>query len=167
MAGPLIVGAEDVILVPNRESYAASRPVTEGLELILQLKVFPTSRLIVLAGTEDEQGADHFCKLNGLMGASAVGIFPEDRHEEPWLAQWYNISRQRAAGPIRMVITSYPEVYEKCGESHQPVLLFARYGMIAHASDPESWDQLTARVKRSREATIETIDKIESQQGEI
>ena len=155
MSGPLLVGAEDVILVPSKQSYASSRPITEGLDLVLQLASFPTTRITVIAGTEDVTGADYFCKMHGIKSAGVVGVAPEDRHEELWLTQWYNVERQRAKGPIRLVLTAFPEVFARCAETHQPALLFARYGSGALATEPSSWEDLSKRVRSRIEAEIE------------
>lgn len=157
MAGPLLVGAEGVILVPDAESYAAGRPIVEGLELVAQLTHFPVTRTAILAGIIDIGPADYFCKVNGLPKVDVVGIRVEDRHEEPALAQWYSIERQRVAGPINMVITAYPAVYERCKASHQPVLLFARRGSLGELEARETWEALHAKVIRSRDATVEEL----------
>jgi hypothetical protein len=157
MAGPLLVGAEGVLLIEDKGSYAASRPITEGIELAMQLFHFPTSRMVVLTGLVDTDGAQHFCRIHGLAKAAVVGINPEDKIEDPWTAQWYSIERERAAGPINMVLTSYPEVFERCMESHQPVLLFGRRGSVGTLDTRPSWGQLHERVIARRDAIAEEI----------
>lgn len=157
MAGPLLVGAEGVILVRDKDSYGASRPITEGLELVMQLMHFPTSRTVILVGQEDIEGAGHFTKIHGLAKASTAGIAPEDKDEDPAIAQWYAIERQRSAGPINLVLTAYPEVYKRCTVSHQPCILFGRRGALGSAEVRPSWDALHDRVVRRRDATAEAM----------
>src|SRR5665647_2047254 len=130
MAGTLLVGAEGVILTADSESYGASRPIHEGLELVLQIRTFPTARTVVMVGVEDTEMAEHWMKLQALKGVTVVGINPEDREEDPGLAQWYIIERQRANGPINLVLTAHEDVYERCVTTHQPVLLYGRKGSI-------------------------------------
>jgi hypothetical protein len=155
MSGPLLVGAEGVILVPDFDSYAASRPITEGLELVMQLMHFPSTRTSVMVGLVDETPADYFCKINGLSKVGILPIRPQDRHDEPALAQWYCIERQRASGPINMVLTSYLDVYRRCQASHQPALLFARRGSVGSLEPRSTWEELHAKVIRSRDAAVE------------
>lgn len=152
MAGPLIVGAEGVILIRDDQSYGASRPIMEGLELVTQLMHFPTSRTVVVVNETELEGIGHFLKINGLGKASAAAIAMEDKNEDPAIAQWYVIERLRAAGPIGMVLTAYPEVYKRCVGSHQPVLLFGRRGALGSPEVRPSWDQLHERVIRRRDA---------------
>ena len=163
MAGPLLVGAEGVILMPDADSYAAGRPIIEGLELVVQLTPFPSTRTLIMAGIVDTGPADYFCKVNGLPKVDVVGIKAEDRHEDPALAQWYTIERCRAAGPINMVITAYPAVFERCKASHQPVLLFARRGSLGELEEREPWEELHAKVIRSRDAAVEALHVPQSQ----
>lgn len=155
MSGPLLVGAEGVILVPSAESYASSRPLTEGLELVMQLMHFPTTRTSVMVGLVDTEPADYFCKINGLARVGILPIRVQDRHDEPALAQWYCIERQRAAGPINMVLTAFPEVWRRCMASHQPALLFARRGSLGSLEPRSTWEELHAKVIRSRDAAVE------------
>jgi hypothetical protein len=155
MAGPLIVGAEGVILIPDEESYGASRPLMEGLELVTMLRHFPTTRTIVVVGTTDTDMAEYFVKLHGLDGVNVFGIAPEDKKEEAGTAQWYAIERLRSAGPIGMVLTAWHSVYERCKASHQPVLLFARRGALGLPAERPTWDDLHQRTLRHREAAVE------------
>jgi hypothetical protein len=157
MSGPLLVGAEEVIIVPNAESYAAGRPIMEGLELVTQLMHFPTTQTIVLVGIVDTTPADYFCKINGLAKTTLIGIRAEDRHEDPALAQWYAIERQRSRGPVNMVLTAYTTVYERCKSSHQPVMLFARRGSLGALEERTAWEDLHAQVIRSRDAAVEDL----------
>ncbi len=163
MSGPLLVGAEGVILVPNAESYAAGRPIVEGLELVTQLMHFPTTRTVVLCGIVDTKPADYFCKINGLAKVSIVGIKAEDRHEDPALAQWYTIERERAARPVNMVVTAYEDVYKRCKASHQPVLLFGRRGSLGSLEERATWEQLHAQVIRSRDAYVEELSETQNE----
>lgn len=158
MGGVLLVGAEDVVLVSNKEAFGSSRPLMEGLELVTMMKHFPTSRTAMLVGTEEVALADQWMKIHGLREVAIVGISAEDRYERPDLAQWYAIERQRAMGPIGMVLTSYPEVYRRCAGSHQPVLLYGRRGAVISDEDRPAWDELHANVLRVREAAIEEFD---------
>ncbi len=157
MAGPLLVGAEHVIIVPDAESYAAGRPIMEGIELVMQMMHFPTTRTSLLVGIIDTEPATYYAKINGLAKCGIVGIKAEDRHEDPALAQWYTIERLRAAGPINMVVTAYDAVYQRCRRSHQPVLLFARRGSLGTLEDRKPWEELHAGVVRSRDAAVEAI----------
>lgn len=152
MAGPVLVGAENVILVEDADSYAASRPVTEGIELVVQLRGFPTSKLVVITGQEDTKATDHFCKLNGITGANVLGIAPEDRDIDPADAQWYVIERERARGPIGLVITAYPGVLQRCMSTAQPAILFARRGSLGELELPLTWRDLHSRVIKHRRA---------------
>jgi len=155
MAGPLLIGAEGVILTPNPEWYGASRPISEGLELALQLGHFPTSRTLIAVGTSVADDATRWCKLHGLREVDVVTMAPEDRHVTPEDAQWYTIERQRARGPLHLVLTSYATVFVRCKVSHQPVLLFGRRGSLGAAPPQKSWDEMHARIVRQREAMIE------------
>lgn len=159
MAGILLVGAEGVIIVPSAESYAAGRPITEGIELVMQLMHFPTSRTAVLVGLVDTTPADYFCKIHGLAKAGLIGIAKEDRHDDPALAQWYAIERVRAQGPINMVLTAYSDVWVRCTETHQPALLFARRGSLGTLGERKPWEALHAQVVRSRDATVEDLNE--------
>lgn len=166
MPGTLAVGAEDVILVQNFESYASSRPIDDGLELVLQLKTFPTSMVVIVVAVENTAPGEYFVKLNGLNGANVVGVVPEDRYLEPWEKQWYAIERLRSKGPIRLVVTAHPEVYMRCVHTHQPVLMFARRGSLGIETLRPSWDSLVAQVHKRRELEAESIVvPLESQEG--
>lgn len=158
MPGTLIVGAEGVILIPDEDSYGASRPLMEGLELVMMLRHYPTTRTVITVGVEDTEMPEHFMKINGLPQVNVVGIAPEDRHEDPGTAQWYIIERQRAAGPIGLVLTAWQSVYERCKASHQPVLLFGRRGALGAMPERPTWDELHMRVQRHREAEVEMIE---------
>lgn len=155
MAGPLIVGAEGVLLVPDEDSYAASRPVTEGIELVMQLGHFPTSNTMVLVSTVDTEVGEYFCRMHGLAKAGVVGIAPEDKVVEAPTAQWYAIERLRAKGPINLVLTGHALVYEKCRKSHQAVLLFGRRGSVPEFEPQPTWDELHRRALNHREAVAE------------
>lgn len=152
MAGPLVIGAEGVILVQDEESYGASRPIDAGIELALQLSHFPTSRVTILIAQVDTEPAEHFCRVHGLHKSSIVGIAPEDEHEDPALAQWFALERQRSAGPVNMVLTAHSEVYERCKSSFQAAILFARRGSLGEGPPSFTWNDLHDRVLRSREA---------------
>jgi hypothetical protein len=158
VSGPLLVGAEGVLLVADPENYGASRPLMEGLELVMQMRHHPTTRTTVMVGVVDTSMPEHFMKIHGLSGVNVRGIAPEDKEEDPAMAQWYVVERQRSAGPINMVLTSYSAVYQKCVETHQPVLLFGRRGSLG--TEPElraTWDELHAKVKRHIDAEAETM----------
>jgi hypothetical protein len=127
----------------------------DGIELVMQLMHFPTSRTVIMIGQENIEGAQHFTKIHGLAKASVVGIAPEDREEDPALAQWYVIERQRSAGPINLVLTAYPEVYRRCAATHQAVILFARRGSLGAPEMRPTWGELHNRVIRRRDAEAE------------
>lgn len=158
MSGVLLVGAEDIVLVSNKEAFGSSRPLMEGLELVTMLQHFPTSRVVVMVGIADEPMADQWMKIHGLRGVAVAGVPPQDRYERPDTAQWYCVERQRALGPVGMVLTSYPEVYRLCSGSHQPVLLYGRRGAVISEEDRPAWDELHASVLRSRELAVEEFD---------
>lgn len=155
MAGPLVIGAEGVVLVPNKDTYGSSRPIEEGLELVLMLKEFPTSSTTVITHTEDKAAAEIWMKLNGLPKAAVVITHPVDVDLEPSEAQWHQIQRERARGPVNLVLTAFRDVYERCTQAHQPVLLFGRRGSVGSLDVPPSWDEVHARVQFSREANAE------------
>lgn len=159
MAGTLLVGAEGVILLPDEDSFGASRPIHEGLEIVLQIRTFPTARTVIVVGIEDTKVAEHWMKVQGLKGVSVVGIHPEDREEDPARAQWYAIERQRSAGPISMVLTAFHSVYDACTLTHQPVLLFGRRGTIGSLDNRATWNDLHQRVLKSRDAAVEDEDE--------
>ena len=156
-AGPLIVGAEGVILIADDGPYASSSPIMDGIELVTQLKHFPTSQATVIVHTQDVEGAGYFVKINGLPETGVVPVLREDMEDAP-LAQWYAIERLRARGPVRLVLTAYKEVYEKCTVSHQPVLLYGRRGSIGSLDGPTSWETLEERIRRHRDAVVEAMD---------
>ena len=155
MAGPLVVGAEGVVLLPKQATYGSSHPIQEGIELVLQLMHFPTTRTSVIVGTEDLGGAAHFCRVNGLAKASVVGISPEDLGGPPDEAQWFAIERLRAAGQVSLVLTAHSSVYRACRGTHQPVILFGRRGSIEQTEGRPSWNTLHQRAVSRRDALIE------------
>jgi hypothetical protein len=157
MPGPLFVGAEGVILHPDENAYAASRPINEGLELVMQLEKFPTSSLTILCNTESQMDAEYFVKMNGLPHARVVLTSPEDRNEWPYLSQWAAINRERAKGPVNLVLTSYREVWDRCVQSYQACLLFGRRGALSTIETALSWEQLHERVKATKEARLEEV----------
>lgn len=158
MPGTLLVGAENVILVPD-QAYASSRPIPEGLELVLKLRTFPITRTIVMVGTQDAEAALHFCRLNGLPTVDIDTVLPEDEDLDSAEAQWNLIQRRRAGGPIPLVITAYPRVYQLCTTSHQPVLLYGRRGGLYESEGQPSWDELHNRVTKHREALAAVSDR--------
>jgi hypothetical protein len=161
MAGSLLVGAEGVILIPNQKAYGSSRPIDEGLELISKLMAFPTTRTAVLVEIEDADVASYWLKVHGLPKTSAIVIPPEDRHVDNDLAQWYSIERERSKGPVDLVVTAWYSVYERCSNSHQPVVLFGRRGAIGSLDASPSWDELHQRIIRNRDARVEEPDDID------
>jgi hypothetical protein len=150
-----VVGAEEVILVQDRDHYGSSRPVNEGLELIMALSHFPTSQVIVLCNTEDTQTADFFCRIHGLKTVEVVGLMPEDRIESPSVVQWRGVKRQRALGPVNLVITAYRDVYERCGGAHQPCVLFGRRGGLISHDNRSTWAEASEAVRRRRYAEVD------------
>lgn len=159
MSGPLLVGAEGVLLIVDEENYGASRPLMEGLELVMQMRHHPTTRTTVMVGVVETDMAEHYMKIHGLTGVNVRGIAPEDRDEDPAMAQWYVVERQRSAGPINLVLTAYSLVYQKCVTTHQPVLLFGRRGSLGTDQEVRAtWDELHAKVLRHQDAEVETME---------
>lgn len=159
MSGPLLVGAEGVLLIADNDNYGASRPLMEGLELITQMRHHPTTRTTVTVGVVDTSMPEHYMKIHGLNGVNVKGILPEDRDEDPALAQWYVIERCRSAGPINLVITSYSLVWQKCVATHQPVLLYGRRGSLGEGQEVRAtWDELHAKVLRHQDAEADMIE---------
>lgn len=154
MPGPLIVGAEGVILTPDK-AYASSRPINEGLELIMMLDKFPTSSLTFVCNTDQETEATYFVKMNGFPKARVLLTPREERDEYPEAAQWNAINRERAKGPINLVVTSYREVYDNCCRTRQAALLFGRKGALSTLGEQPSWRELSERVKANKEARLE------------
>lgn len=163
MSGPLLVGAEGVVLIPDPDSYGASRPLMEGLALVMQMRHHPTTRTTMMVGQVDTGMAQHWMSIHGLNGVSVRGIAPEDKEEDPGLAEWYVIERLRSAGPVNLVLTAYPEVYSRCTSSHQPVLLYGRRGSLGGTEQRDTWGQLHAKVLRHREAEVESMDHAQDQ----
>jgi hypothetical protein len=93
--------------------------------------------------------------MNGLPQVSVVPIAVEDADLKLETAQWHAIERQRAAGPVNMVLTAYPYVFEMCSRTHQAVLLYGRRGGLEDIPKPESWDTLQERSRQRREAIAE------------
>lgn len=157
--GPLLVGAEGVVMLQDEQNYGASRPLMEGLALVMQMRHHPTTRTTMMVNQVETGMAEHWMQIHGLTGVGVKGIVPEDKEEDPGLAQWYVVERARSAGPIHLVITAYAEVFQRCVDSHQPVMLYGRRGSLG--TDQEirpTWDQLHAKVIRHREAEVETMD---------
>lgn len=154
MPGPLIVGAEGVILTPD-EAYAASRPINEGLEMVMQLEKFPTSSLIIICNTDMEREAQYWIRMNGLPQARIALTAVEDREETAAAAQWAVIQRERAKGPINLVLTSYKEVYTHCIQTHQSCLLYGRKGALSTLGEAPSWSQVHDRVLATKEARLD------------
>jgi hypothetical protein len=130
----------------------------EGLELVMALRKFPTSRLSIYFNTEDTDAASFFCKINGLAEAQVITMRPADRSEEPYVAQWSAIQRQRSQGPLNLVLTAYKRIYQLCSSSHQAVLLYGRVGQVGSLDTEVSWTELSERVRRSREASVESTE---------
>jgi hypothetical protein len=151
--GPLFVGAEGIILRPNRKIIADAIPITEGLELVTAL-MHDVTRLVVFAATDSERDLTYFCKMNGLPKAQVVIEPPEDRCETYDDSQWNALSRERARGPINLVITGYKSIYEQCLATRQAVILFGRRGTVGTLDSTKSWDELQDAVKSAREAGI-------------
>jgi hypothetical protein len=159
MPGPLVVGAEGVILLPDKEAYASSRPLIDGLELVLQLEKFPTSQLTIVCHTQDADAAGYFVKMNGLPHARVLLTTPEDQEEPVQAAQWNAINRVRAQGPVNVVLTSYKDVYTRCVQSYQAALLFGRKGALAGLEDKPTWGELYDRVKATKQARLDTPEE--------
>lgn len=155
MPGPLIIGAEGVLLDPEPDAYGSSRPIDEGIELARQLKEFPTSRTTVVVGTEDLTAAEYFMRLHRLAHVEVVGFLPQDRSEDPWMAQWNVIERLRVNGPINLVLTAYVDVWQHCATTHQAALLFTRVGGLAAIGERPTWAELRYRTTKHREAVAE------------
>lgn len=156
-AGPLVVGAEGVILVRHKANYASSRPIDEGIAVVSALSHFPTTQATVLVDTRDEAGAEYFVKAHGLPTAAVMTTAIEDKDLDPALAQWYNVERVRSRGPVWLVITAYSFVYESCAKSSQPCLLYARRGSIGAMDSTPTWDDLHERVMRREKAIVEDM----------
>lgn len=158
-----------MLLRPDPDSYAASRPINEGLELIMMLEKFPTSQVTVVCNTDSTlTEAAYFMRMNGLPKAQVVFTAVEDKDERPALSQWHAINRLRARGPINLVVTSYREVYERCTQSHQAVLLFGRTGALSSmVEEHPAWEDLHARVLATKEARLadETEDYSNRSEG--
>lgn len=150
MAGTLLVGAEGVILAPRRDTpYASSRVIQSGIEIVRQLTQY---RLAVVANTEDISGVEWFCRFNGLAKANVIGIAPEDVGIEPAEAQWNMIQRERARGPLNLVLTSFVGTFQHCKSTRQSVLLYGRQGSLGSLDAQPTWDDLATRSIARREA---------------
>jgi hypothetical protein len=154
MPGPLVVGAEGVLLLPDKDAYASSRPIEEGLELVYMLREFPTSVVIIICHTEDQEAAEYFMRMQALPKARVVTTAPEDRSEHAQTAQWHAINRERARGPVNLVLTAFREVHENCLHNHQTSLLFGRKGALAMLETQIPWEDQHERVKMTKEARI-------------
>lgn len=150
-----MVGAEGVILLPDKEAYASSRPLNEGLELVMQLEKFPTSQLTIICHTEDKMDCEYFIRMNGLPHARILLTTPEDKDEPVPLAQWNAINRCRAQGPVNIVLTAYKDVYTRCVQSYQAALLFGRKGALSSLDNKPTWNELYDRVKATKQARLE------------
>lgn len=161
--GPLFVGAEEVILRKDSEHYGSSRPIMEGLELVMMLN-HSTARLVVHCNTPDKAAADFFVKINGLPKAAVITLDTPAQvitEDDPHLAQWEAINRQRAKGPLSLVVTGYQSVFDMCSRSHQPVLLYGRRGQVASEQTIPSWGELQESVRKQREATVDQLNEPE------
>lgn len=155
MAGPLIIGAEDVILVKDKNAYASSRPVIEGITLVEQLRGFPTTSVTVIGHVKDGNQLDYFCKSNGVKKPTVAVVDIADLDEDPAVAQWHVIQRLRSRGPVGMVITAYPYVFEHCSMHYQAVVLFGRRGGLERVEEFEPWNSLQGRLVKSRDVRLE------------
>lgn len=156
--GPLFVGAEGILLRRHKEHYGSSHPIMEGFELVTALKGF-TTRLVIHCYTEDVDTAQFFLKVNGLTQFNVIGLKPVDREEHPAQAQWHALQRQRAIGPISLVLTSFSWVYHNCLGSFQPVSLYGRRGQAGGAEETTitPWSEIEERVKHERAAAVESV----------
>ena len=166
MPGTLVVGAENVILQADEEAYASSRPILEGLELVLMMEKFPTSQLIIICNTDDETAANYWVKMNGLPKARIILIAPEDADSATDVAQWHAIQRERARGPLNYVLTAYKTVYTHCVQTHQAALLFGRKGALSSMETALSWEELHDRVKSTKEARLGDVPEDYSNRSE-
>lgn len=166
MPGPLIVGAEWVILKPDHDAYASSQPILEGLELLLMMEKFPTSQVTIICDTDDQTSAEYWIKMNGLPKARIVLTAPEDEEADTDEAQWHAIQRERAKGPLNYVLTAYKKVYTHCVQTHQAALLFGRKGALATMESAPSWDELHSRVKQTKEARLGDVPEDYSNRSE-
>jgi hypothetical protein len=157
MPGPLIVGAEGVILLADPAAYASSRPLNEGLELVLQLEKFPTSQLTIICHTQADTDADYFIRMNGLPHARVLLTAVEDKDEPIAVAQYNAINRMRAQGPVNLVLTSYKDVYTRCVQSYQAALLFGRKGALSTMEEAPSWSDIHDRVRATKQARLEDV----------
>ena len=155
MPGPLIVGAEGVILLPDPTAYASSRPLNDGLELVLLLEKFPTSKVTILCHTQNQVDAEYFCKMQGLPHAQVMITSPEDMEEPVAVSQWKLIQKIRAQGPVNCVLTSYKDVYTRCVQSYQAALLYGRKGALSTMEEAPSWQDLHDRVKQVKQARLD------------
>ena len=149
------MGAEGVILLPDNSAYASSRPINEGLELVLLLEKFPTSQVTIVCHTDDSSAADYFVRMNGLPHARVLLTTAEDQDEPIPVAQWNAINRIRAQGPVNLVLTSYKDVYTRCMQSYQGALLFGRKGALSTMEEAPSWQDLHDRVKQVKQARLD------------
>jgi hypothetical protein len=154
-AGALVIGAEGVVLRMDAQNYPSSKPLQEGLDLVLMLGHFPTTRTLLLVNTENYDGAVYWAKMNGLLKVEVVPRAPEDRTESDPVAQWHGIQQIRSNGPINLVITAHPQVYLECLSGYQPVLLYGRRGAVGSPEAGPSWQKLQSQVRRRREALVE------------
>jgi hypothetical protein len=148
MLRSILVGAEGVILRPNWDAYAASKPIWEGLSLIKELSA--VSRLVVAVGVTDSDRASFFLRTEGIK-ASVVPILKENATLDRWEAQWKIVERQRAQGPIDFVITSYGPVFQKCLISDQAALMFGSKGAFIGTEEIAPWTQIESEMDRRLE----------------
>lgn len=158
MAGTLLVGAEEVVLRQDRDSYAASQPIHEGMELISALSNKMAGRFVLTVNTVDLEPAQYWCRMNGLRGAHVMPLSVVDSLVDAEIGQWHQIERQRSQGPLWMVVTAYPLVWEKCQGAYQSSVLFGRRGRLLETPTLRpAWQDLVDGVKHYREATVEEL----------
>jgi len=151
VGGVMVVGAEDVLLRPHEDAYASSSPIDRGCELVSAISHgMLISSLVVLFNTPDEQAAHFWTRLNGFSDAQLRCVEPGDINMDAHHRQWAQIQRQRAMGPIWMVVTASSTVARLCQESFQDVVLFVRRGQVEGVPELVTWETARQLAVRSR-----------------
>jgi hypothetical protein len=151
----VVIGAEGVLLVPHWDLYGSSRPIVEGLELTQQLKGFPTTRMVVMMHTKRLDVAEFWCKVNGLADAQPVIPQIADLATGPDVAQVHGVQRQRSRGPVSLIVTAFPTVFDACRAIGQPSILFARQGFSEAPLQLKGWDEMMDQVNEKVVADAE------------
>lgn len=157
MSNTLVIGAEEVLLIQDRDSYAASRPIPDGIQIAQQLRAFPTARTVIVTLAEEALPAQYWAQVNGFAKAEVFCPEPEDDDQPDWIKHLHMMERITPPASS-LILTGLPLVFEAVMARRYPAVLFSRPGGRIEAQRA-SWAELHNRVMKRREALVREEEK--------